>query len=238
MTDSRAARPRRVTMKDVAAAAGVDASLVSRLLSGDESLSVRPETEQRVMDAVQRLGYRRNPAARALKTARTMALGLIIPDLRNVIYTEIAVGAEERAAAAGYVLLITGGSAHLRQEILEDRVDGILYGVATADSVPTLERARLAAGDADQPSRCSRGIERGRRRPGRRRHGHAIPDLDRAHLDRPHRGAAERRHCAAPPPRLHQCDGRGRAGHPRGVHRRVLVQRGGRRNRGRRAACS
>jgi len=66
-------------MKDVAAAAGVDASLVSRLLSGDESLSVRPETEQRVMDAVQRLGYRRNPAARALKTARTMALGLIIP---------------------------------------------------------------------------------------------------------------------------------------------------------------
>ena len=64
MTDSRAARPRRVTMKDVAAAAGVDASLVSRLLSGDEALSVRPETEQRVMDAVQRLGYRRNPAAR------------------------------------------------------------------------------------------------------------------------------------------------------------------------------
>ena len=138
MTDSRAARPRRVTMKDVAAAAGVDASLVSRLLSGDESLSVRPETEQRVMDAVQRLGYRRNPAARALKTARTMALGLIIPDLRNVIYTEIAVGAEQRAAAAGYVLLITGGSAQLRQEILEDRVDGILYGVATADTVPTL----------------------------------------------------------------------------------------------------
>jgi len=137
MADSPA-RPRRVTMKDVAAEAGVDASLVSRLLSGDETLSVRPETQQRVMDAVQRLGYRRNPAARALKTARTMALGLIIPDLRNVIYAEIAYGAEQRAAAAGYVLLITGGSVQRRAEILEDRVDGILYGVATADSVPTL----------------------------------------------------------------------------------------------------
>lgn len=132
------ARRRRVTMKDVAAEAKVDASLVSRLLSGDEALSVRPETEQRVLDAVQRLGYRRNTAARALKTARTMALGMIIPDLRNVIYTEIAFGAEQRAAAAGYVLLITGGSAQLRTEILEDRVDGILYGVSTSDTVPVL----------------------------------------------------------------------------------------------------
>ena len=131
-------RPRRVTMKDVAAEARVDASLVSRLLSGDEALSVRPETEQRVRDAIQRLGYRRNPAARALKTARTMALGMIIPDLRNVIYTEIAYGAEQRASAAGYVLLITGGSAQLRTEILEDRVDGILYGIATSDTVPVL----------------------------------------------------------------------------------------------------
>ena len=125
-------------MKDVAAEAGVDTSLVSRLLSGDETLSVRPETEQRVMAAVRRLDYRRNPAARTLKTARTMALGMVIPDLRNVIYTEIAQGAEERAVAAGYVLLITGGAAKLRTEVLEDRVDGLLYAIATAESVPTM----------------------------------------------------------------------------------------------------
>ncbi len=124
-------------MKDVAAEAGVDTSLVSRLLSGDETLSVRPETEQRVMAAVRRLDYRRNPAARTLKTARTMALGMVIPDLRNVIYTEIAQGAEERAVAAGYVLLITGGAA-MRTEVLEDRVDGLLYAIATADSVPAM----------------------------------------------------------------------------------------------------
>ena len=125
-------------MKDVAAEAGVDTSLVSRLLSGDETLSVRPETEQRVMAAVRRLDYRRNPAARTLKTARTMALGMVIPDLRNVIYTEIAQGAEERAVAAGYVLLITGGAAKLRTEVLEDRVDGLLYAIATAESVPAM----------------------------------------------------------------------------------------------------
>jgi LacI family transcriptional regulator len=99
-------------------------------------MSVRPETEARVMAAVRRLDYRRNPAARTLKTARTMALGMVIPDLRNVIYTEIAQAASERANAAGYVLLITGGSGELRTEVLEDRVDGLMYGVATAGAVP------------------------------------------------------------------------------------------------------
>ena len=129
---------RRVRMKDVAAEAGVDPSLVSRLLSGDQSLSVRPETEARVMSAVRRLGYRRNPAARALKTARTMAIGMVIPDLRNVFYSEIAQAAEARAGAAGYVLLITGGDVRGRTEILEDRVDGLLYAIATAEAVPRM----------------------------------------------------------------------------------------------------
>ena len=65
-----------------------------------------------------------------------MAIGMVIPDLRNVIYTEIAQAASARADAAGYVLLITGGGGGLRTEIVEDRVDGLLYGVATADTVP------------------------------------------------------------------------------------------------------
>jgi|RhiMethySRZTD1v2_1073278.scaffolds.fasta_scaffold100276_3 LacI family transcriptional regulator len=125
-------------MKDVAAEAGIDTSLVSRLLNGDDTVRVRPETEARVMEAVQRLGYRRNSAARTLKTARSMALGMVLPDLGNVIYPAIARGAEERASAAGYLLLITTGTAPLRTEILEDRVDGLLYAIATRDSVPVL----------------------------------------------------------------------------------------------------
>jgi LacI family transcriptional regulator len=133
------ATPRlRVRMKDVAADAGVDTSLVSRLLSGDETLSVRPETEARVLEAVRRLGYRRNTAARTLKTSRTMALGMVLPGFGNVIYGEIARGAEERASAAGYVLLITGDAAGAHNEVLEDRVDGLLYATATTASVPTL----------------------------------------------------------------------------------------------------
>jgi LacI family transcriptional regulator len=117
----------------VAAAAGVDPSVVSRVLSGDQGLSVRPETRQRVLAEAARLGYRPNPAARTLKTARTMAIGMIVPDLANVHYATIAAGAEEAAAAAGYVLLVAHGSASDRVPDLHGRIDGLLVGMATSE---------------------------------------------------------------------------------------------------------
>ncbi len=125
----------RVRMQDVAAAARVDTSVVSRVLSGDSTLNVRPETRRRVLDAVRELGYRPNATARALKTARTMAIGMLLPDLTNPVYAEIARGAEERASAAGYVLLMATGAAATRRAILEDRVDGLLYAIATTENL-------------------------------------------------------------------------------------------------------
>lgn len=133
--ENDASPPPRVRMQDVAAAARVDTSVVSRVLSGDAALSVRPETRRRVHEAVQRLGYRPNPAARALKTARTMAIGMLLPDLANTVYAEIARGAEERASAAGYILLIATGTAAVRRVVLAGRVDGVLYAIATTENV-------------------------------------------------------------------------------------------------------
>jgi len=121
-------------LRDVAAAAGVDASVVSRVLSGDTRLSIRPETRQRVLDAAARLNYRPNTAARTLKTARTMAIGMIVPDLANVNYATIAQGAEEQAATAGYALLVASGSHTDRLGDLHGRIDGLLVGMATSET--------------------------------------------------------------------------------------------------------
>ncbi len=121
-------------LRDVAAAAGVDASVVSRVLSGDTRLSIRPETRQRVLDAATQLHYRPNTAARTLKTARTMAIGMIVPDLANVNYATIAQGAEEQAATAGYALLIASGSHTERLGDLHGRIDGLLVGMATSET--------------------------------------------------------------------------------------------------------
>jgi LacI family transcriptional regulator len=127
------ARP--VRLKDVAEAAGVDTSVVSRILSGDPELSVRPETRRRVLETAARLSYRPNRAARTLKTARTMAIGMIVPELNNVAYAMIARGADRRAARTGYALLVATGSVKDRLSTLEGRIDGLLVGVATSETL-------------------------------------------------------------------------------------------------------
>jgi LacI family transcriptional regulator len=133
MPDACAVRT-RVRLRDVAAAAGVDASVVSRVLSGDSRLSIRQETRQRVLEAAARLDYRPNTAARTLKTARTMAIGMIVPDLANANYATIAGGAEDAAATSGYVLLVASGSASERVLDLHGRIDGLLIGMATSET--------------------------------------------------------------------------------------------------------
>jgi LacI family transcriptional regulator len=106
---------------------------VSRILSGDDRLSVRPETRQRVLDAVERLQYRPNRAARMLRTSQTMALGIIVPDLANATYAEISRGAEAESAEHGYILLVITGSIFDRLRVLDGRVDGLLYAIATSE---------------------------------------------------------------------------------------------------------
>ena len=129
--------PRRgaARLRDVAEAAGVDPSIASRILSGDGALTVRPDTRRRVLEAASRLSYRPNNAARALKTRKTMAIGMIVPELQNVAYATIATGADERASRAGYALLVATGSVRDRLDAIDGRIDGLLVGIATSDTV-------------------------------------------------------------------------------------------------------
>ncbi len=117
--------------------------MVSRILTGDERLSVRPETRQRVLEAVERLQYRPNRAARMLRTSQTMALGIVVPDLANATYAEISRGAEAESARRGYILLVVMGSPFERLALLEGRVDGLLYAIATSE---TIDRERIPEG--------------------------------------------------------------------------------------------
>lgn len=131
----RSLRRTRARLRDVAEAAGVDVSVVSRVLNGDPQLSVRRETRERIVDAARRLDYRPNAAARSLKTARTMALGLLIPDLFNVAYAAIARGAHERTLSSGYILVVATGPASECARMLEGRVDGLMIATATTGSL-------------------------------------------------------------------------------------------------------
>jgi LacI family transcriptional regulator len=148
--DGTVKKVRRSTISDVAALAKVDPSVVSRLLNNDARLSIRDSTRQRVLDAVEMLGYRPNVAARSLRTAKTRTLALLIPDFANPVYAEIIKGAE-RAAARGGCVLVTGsvGEEGTTQTYLDllghGRVDGLLLatGTLSAEVEAQLERLGL-----------------------------------------------------------------------------------------------
>lgn len=145
------ARERRVVrLADVAARAGVDRSVVSRLVNNDPGLHVRDSTRERVMAAIAELGYRPNAAARSLRTARAGAFGLIIPDFANPVYASVITGAAQAAAQSDIVLLTasTDGDANAMRRHLEllssGRVDGMLLaGEVDEDLLAFLDQLDL-----------------------------------------------------------------------------------------------
>lgn len=94
----------RVTIVEIAAAAGVSKSTVSLVLKGSES--VHPTTRERVNAAIRDLGYVYNRGAANLRRARSNIVGMVIHDLVNPFCAELAVGIERSFQAAGYVPFI------------------------------------------------------------------------------------------------------------------------------------
>lgn len=122
---------RHPTMRDVAELAGVSPMTVSRALHRDPN--VAPDSVRSVFDAVERLGYRRNEVARALRTGRAHDLiGLVITNLANPFYARLAEGVDRIAAMAGLHILIGNSrdDAARERELLEDfrsqRVSGLV----------------------------------------------------------------------------------------------------------------
>src|SRR6266516_3517809 len=102
--DVRNAVRRTAVMADVAKLAGVSHQTVSRVIN--DSAHVRPETRARVLDAMRRLNYRPNPAARALVTGRSRTLGVVSFDTTLYGPASTLFAIEQAAHAAGYFITI------------------------------------------------------------------------------------------------------------------------------------
>ena len=127
----------RPTMKDVAARAGVGLKTVSRVVNGEPG--VTPDTERRVQEAIDALGFRRNDSARVLRKGRTASVGLVLEDLADPFYGPLSRAVEEVARAHG-ALLINGSSAEdpdreqeLALALCARRVDGLIVIPAGSD---------------------------------------------------------------------------------------------------------
>jgi LacI family transcriptional regulator len=125
-------KDRSVTIRDVAAAAGVSTATVSRTLDPEVSGGVSEKTRLRVVAAVTNIGYRINLAARSLKTRSTRTVAIIAPELANNFFMDLAEGIERELNARGYTLLVASSENSVEEEkkriaLLTDRmVDGML----------------------------------------------------------------------------------------------------------------
>ena len=138
-----------VTLKDVAAMAGVHPATVSRALNPETRPLVSQETADRILAVAGSLGYRPNTVARSLRTRRSNTVGVLVPDLNNPLFPPIVRGIEDCLAADGYVALIGNTDTDNKRErlvfeLMRDRnVDGFVFATATLRS-PLLAEAAAA----------------------------------------------------------------------------------------------
>src|SRR5438445_9623838 len=117
-------------MKDVASLAGVAVGTVSNVLNHTDL--VRPLTRARVEAAMEQLGFIPNGSARQLRAGRSRCLGLVVLDVTNPFFTEVARGVEDYAQAAGYAVILCNSDEADDKErrylrvLEEQRVRGIL----------------------------------------------------------------------------------------------------------------
>ncbi|MFD2370862.1 catabolite control protein A [Brevibacillus sp. GCM10020057] len=149
-----------VTIYDVAREAGVSMATVSRVVNGNPN--VKPLTRKKVLAAIERLGYRPNAVARGLASKKTTTVGVIIPDVSSLFFSELARGIEDIATMYKYNIILCNSDQRMEKELqlintlLEKQVDGLLFMGAeikedhlqalTSTSVPTV---LAATRDAD-----------------------------------------------------------------------------------------
>jgi LacI family transcriptional regulator len=133
------------SVRDVALKAGVSVGTVSNVLN--RPAKVTAETVARVQQAIDELGFIRNDAARQLRAGHSKTVGLVVLDVRNPFFTDVARGAEDKAADAGLTVILGNSDENTDRESAyldlfeEQRVHGVLIS-PFGDITGRLERLR------------------------------------------------------------------------------------------------
>ncbi|MDQ3811997.1 MAG: LacI family transcriptional regulator [Chloroflexota bacterium] len=158
MPRTRANGQTLATVDDIARAAGVSVATVSRVLNS--SPKVASPTRRRVLHVLEDLGYAPNNLARNLRARALPVFGLVIPDIRNPVYTSLLRGVEDVARAGGYFVLLANTDeqperqAEYLRMLLAERVAGVILVPAAGtrlDSVQALQRVGIPVLALDRP---------------------------------------------------------------------------------------
>jgi DNA-binding LacI/PurR family transcriptional regulator len=158
------------SIKEVARRAGVSIGTVSNVLNRPDT--VAPATRQRVLDAISALGYVRNDSARQLRAGRSRTIALVVLDVANPFFTDVARGAEAAAERSGAMVIVCNSGEDVARErrhldqLEEQRVLGVL--ITPVDDGPEsrveqlIDRGMpvvLVDRGSGHPSRCSVAVD-------------------------------------------------------------------------------
>ena len=130
-----------MTIKDIAKIAGVSIATVSKVIN-EKDQNISEKTRQKVLDIVEREGYVPNGIAKSLKMKKTKTIGLIMPDVTNLFFSDLARGTEDAAEKRGYsVILCNTDNKKSKEEkylrvLKEKMVDGIIMTASERDLSP------------------------------------------------------------------------------------------------------
>ena len=157
-----------VSMKDVATLAGVSVGTVSNVLNSPDLVS--PATQQRVRQAIDKLGWVRNESARQLRAGRSRSVGMVVIDIANPFFTDVVLGAEDHFHSVGYAVHVGNSAQTAERELAhlalfeEQRVRGILLAPIRdmSERIAELRRRGIAVVLVDRMGNgdtCSVGVD-------------------------------------------------------------------------------
>ena len=124
------------TLTDVAKAAGVHSSTVSRVMNPETRKMVSTDVAKRILAEARKLGYRANLAASTLRTRRSNVIGVVLPDITNAVFAPMLMGIEEGLRKAGYLAIVvnvgngTEDQSFVINRLLGQQVDGLIFATA------------------------------------------------------------------------------------------------------------
>src|SRR5699024_1649404 len=137
-----------MTIKRIAEIAKVSTATVSKVINGKDQ-HISDATRQRVLEIVEREGYIPNGVAKSLKTRRTKTIGIIMPDVMNLFFSELTRGAEDAAEKKGYsVIICNSDNKETKEEkylyILQEKmVDGIIMTASEGSIKKSMEKFNI-----------------------------------------------------------------------------------------------
>lgn len=120
-----------ITIYDVAHDANVSMATVSRVINGNQN--VKPSTRRKVLESIERLGYRPNAVARGLASKKTTTVGVIIPDISTSFYGELSRGVADIATMYEYNIILSNSDERPERELellidhFGKQVDGVIF---------------------------------------------------------------------------------------------------------------